>query len=347
MSEGLCARLLPGSYRATAKTREFASMSLCAMARLVLARQGRTGYTGPGQIAAAALRLDGTRAAPESYLTTDDFVDVLLNLARAALTEGYTVAPRTFTSWCRATTLQDFRTTWRIALGAGPLLEKVPQHAEYQRGQMPSRAEAIQLETWGKILPFSRQAMVNDDLGMLARIPQMFGHSAATMEGDVVYGVLTSNPVMSDGHALFSAAHANVGTPSAIDLASLAEARRLMRTQTSPEGAPLNLEPRFLIVGPEKEVEALQLTASLVVPTTLGPRFRSRSSPSRSWSIPASRARTGTWRRPRWPVMGSNTRGSPTRTTGRRWKLATALTSMVWNLNAARTSARPLWSGEA
>jgi hypothetical protein len=55
-----------------------------------------------------------------------------------------------------------------------------------------------------------------------------------------------------------------------IDLASLAEARQLMRVQTSPEGAPLNLEPRFLIVGPEKEVEALQLTASTVVPTTLG-----------------------------------------------------------------------------
>jgi hypothetical protein len=159
-------------------------------------------------------------------------VDVLLNLARAALTEGDTVAPRTFTGWCRATTLQDFRTTWRIALGAGPLLQKVPEHAEYTRGALPSRAEAIQLQTWGKILAFSRQAMVNDDLGMMARIPQMFGFSAATMEGDVVYGVLTSNPVMSDGNALFSSAHRNVGTPAVIDITSLAEARQLMRVQT-------------------------------------------------------------------------------------------------------------------
>jgi hypothetical protein len=194
----------------------------------------------------------------------------LLNLARAALTEGYTVAPRTFTSWCRATTLQDFRQTWRIALGAGPKFEPVPQHAEYKRGQLPSRAEAIQLSTWGKILPFSRQAMVNDDLGLMARIPQLFGFSAATMESDVVYGVLTSNPPMSDGNALFSAAHGNVGTASAITVDSMAEARRLMRVQTSPEGAALNLEPKFLIVGPVKEVEALQLTASVVVPTTLG-----------------------------------------------------------------------------
>lgn len=75
---------------------------------------------------------------------------------------------------------------------------------------------------------------------------------------------------MSDGNALFSAAHGNVGTPSAITVQSMEEARRLMRVQTSPEGSPLNLEPKFLIVGPVKEVEALQLTASTVVPTTLG-----------------------------------------------------------------------------
>jgi len=180
------------------------------------------------------------------------------------------VARRTFTSWCRATTLQDFRQTWRIALGAGPLLQQVPEHAEYTRAPLPSRAEAIELQTWGKIIAFTRQAMVNDDLGTLARIPQLFGNSAATMEGDVVYGVLLSNPVMSDGNPLFSAAHKNVGTAAAITIASLSEARQLLRTQTSPEGAPLNLEPRFLICGPKKEVEALQLTASVVVPTTLG-----------------------------------------------------------------------------
>jgi hypothetical protein len=270
VSDGLIARVLPGSHPVTDETRTFAGMSLTELARLVLERRGRTNLVGRDAIARHALHVDGTRMAPTSYLTTDDFVGALLNLARAALTEGYTVAPRTFTSWCRATSLQDFRQTWRIALGAGPLLEKIAQHGEYKRGSLPSRAEPIQLETWGKILPFSRQAMVNDDLGLMARIPQLFGHSAATMEGDVVYGVLTSNPVMSDGNALFSAAHGNVGTASAITVASMEEARRLMRVQTSPEGAPLNLEPKFLIVGPVKEVEALQLTAATVVPTTLG-----------------------------------------------------------------------------
>jgi hypothetical protein len=113
--------------------------------------------------------------------------------------------------------------------------------------------------------------MVNDDLGALTRIPQLFGNSAATMEGDVVYiNTLLANPPMSDGQPLFSAAHGNVGTPSAITITSMTEARKLLRVQTSPDGQYLNLTPMFLLCGPAKEVEALQLTAAVVVPTTLG-----------------------------------------------------------------------------
>jgi hypothetical protein len=60
-----------------------------------------------------------------------------------------------------------------------------------------------------------------------------------------------------------------LGTPATIDLDSIAEARRLLWTQTSSDGQVMNLTPKFLIVGPEIKVPALQLTASLVVPTTL------------------------------------------------------------------------------
>jgi hypothetical protein len=278
MVDGLCARAMPGTHPVTAATRAFVDMSLCEMARIVLARHGRTGFSGRGAIATAALKMRNpealldvnTRQGSQSYLVTDDFVSVLLNLARASLTQGYTIAPRTFTSWARQIAVQDFRQHWRIALGAGPQLQLVPQHGEFTRGALPSRAEVLQLQTWGRILAFSRQAMVNDDIDLLARLPQLFGNSAATMEGDVVYGALLSNPVMSDGNPLFSAAHNNLATASPIDLPGMEAARLLMRTQTSPEGMVLNLEPRFLICGPKKEVEALQLTASLVVPTTLG-----------------------------------------------------------------------------
>jgi phage major head subunit gpT-like protein len=261
LTAGLCHRAMPGTH--PCRDAGIVGLSLLEMGRTLLRRKGISELNG-NRVAMLSLR------AAQSYLVTDDFTSVLLNLARASLTQGYTVAPRTFTNWCRQTTLPDFRQMNRIALGAGPTLAKVPQHGEYQRAAWPSRAETIQLETWGKIIAFSRQAMINDDLGVLARLTQGFGFSAASMEGDVVYGLLLANPVMSDGNALFSAAHGNLMTASAIDLPNMELARLAMRTQTSPEGMPLNLTPSYLIVGPKQEVAALQLTASIVVPTTLG-----------------------------------------------------------------------------
>jgi hypothetical protein len=278
MVDGLCARAMPGTHPVTAASRDFYGMSLLEMARVVLRRRGRS-FSGRGALAQAALQVGrspetlldvNTRQGAQAYLVTDDFVSVLLNLARASLTQGYTVAPRTFTSWARQISVQDFRQHHRIAVGAGPRLDPISQHGEFTRGALPSRSEIIQLQTFGKIIAFTRQALINDDLDLLTRLPQLFGNSAATMEGDVVYGVLTGNPVMSDGFALFSSQHKNVGTPAAITIASMSEARQLLRTQTSPDGQALNLTPAFLVCGPVMEVEALQLTAATVVPTTLG-----------------------------------------------------------------------------
>jgi phage major head subunit gpT-like protein len=116
-----------------------------------------------------------------------------------------------------------------VALGTAPKLLQLPEHADYQRGRyQDTHVETNQLKTWGRILAVTRQALVNDDLSAFTRLAQQFGYAAAQMEGDVVYGILTGNPVMSDGNALFSAAHGNVASPARIDLNSMTAARQLM-----------------------------------------------------------------------------------------------------------------------
>jgi hypothetical protein len=157
---------------------------------------------------------------------------------------------------------------YRVALGAGPKLLSVPQHAEFQRGRGDVHAEVLQLGTWGRIVTVTRQAIINDDLGSFSRLPTQFGYAAAQLEGDLVYGCLTGNPVMSDGQPLFSAAHKNLAAPAGIDLAAMTAARSLMRNQQSSDGQYLGIEPRFLIVGPALETTALQFTSTTIVPTT-------------------------------------------------------------------------------
>ena len=93
------------------------------------------------------------------------------------------------------------------------------------------------------------------------------GAAARRLEADMVFGMLTSNPVLGDGHALFSAEHSNQGASLPLTFAGLAAARSAMRKQKGIAGlAHLDPQPKFLIVPVGLETQAEQLLASLVDP---------------------------------------------------------------------------------
>jgi hypothetical protein len=253
--------------------RGWRGMTLRELGRECLHARGiRTRGMAPLELAAWALglpaRMDDqmTREGPHGFLTTSDFPLLLANVGRAQLTAGYTAAPRTFPPWTRPGTLPDFRSTQRVSLGMGPKFLKVQEHGEYMRGRLvESPAAPIKLDKFGRILAFTREAMLNDDVGLFARIPQLFGNSAAQMESDVVYAILTSNPVMADGFALFSTQHGNLMTAGPINVATVATARAAMMGQKSPDGIYLGITPQFLIVGPQQEPYALQFLAPIAI----------------------------------------------------------------------------------
>lgn len=67
---------------------------------------------------------------------------------------------------------------------------------------------------------------------------------------DLVFQVLTTNPVMSDGEQLFSSAHGNIAASGAAPSVTTVNAiRKLMTAQTGPSGEVLNIRPAIL-VGP-------------------------------------------------------------------------------------------------
>ena len=262
-------RIDPARYPLTPAAQHWVGIPLTGIVR-DLAQAGGVDLRGVGfdELAGIGLGLiRPDRVRGDGYLATTDFPAALLQVVRATLAQGYQAAPRTFVSWASRTTVPDFRVMNRVALGSGPKLLPVPEHAEYQRGKYDVHVEPIQLGTWGRIVAVTRQAIVNDDLGAFARLPQQFGYAAAQLEGDLVYGILTGNPPMSDGNALFSTAHKNLASAATIDLAAMTAARTLMRTQTSTDGQLLNIEPKYLIVGPLLETLALQFTNTTIVPT--------------------------------------------------------------------------------
>ena len=246
----------------TDEAREFRGMRLFDMARESVERSGvSTRGMHTMDVAAHAL---GLRAGV-GYHSTSDFPTILGNVANRTLRSAYAAFPKTFEKWARRGTISDFRPITRVAVSGAPELKKVVEGAEFTYGTMGATAEVIQLATYGRIISITRQALINDDLDALSRIPAAFGARAAQLEGDIVYAILMENPNMADGQPLFHASHGNLGTAATINETSVAAALKAFTQMKGVDGSAIRLLPRYLIVpaaGP-RLLEAQKLLASV------------------------------------------------------------------------------------
>lgn len=256
-------RINPSANGHDERTRQFLGFSLLDMARDCVERTGmRTRGMSRREIAVRALQ------------STSDFPVILENVVTKTLRDAYNETPRTFLPFCRRATLPDFKEVTRAQISGAPDLKEVLEGEEYGYAAMTDGGEKYRVRKYGRIVALTWEAIVNDDLSALTRIPTAFGASAAAKESDIVYGILTGNPKMSDNEDLFSAAHGNVGTPTALQAAldadaaldPIAEARQMMALQKGLEGRYITVTPQFLIVPPGLEKAALQLTTGNFVP---------------------------------------------------------------------------------
>lgn len=248
--------------------REFRGMRLIDMARESIELVGGS-VRGMNQqeIARAALGCDRQAVRAAGMHTTSDFPLLLGGAVNRTLRAAYDLAPQTWRPLGRQTTVPDFRAVTRAALGDISALEQVKEHGEYKYGTLSEDGAPLKVAKFGKIIAITWEAIVNDDLGALSRIPQALGAAAAQTESDLIWALLLGNPNFTDGAPLFDASHGNLaGAGGAINTTTLAAARAAMRKQKSKAGHFLNLGPEYLIVGPDKELEAFQFTSSQYVP---------------------------------------------------------------------------------
>lgn len=193
--------------------------------------------------------------------STSDFGNLLQDVAHKALLKGYEEAGETFQQFTSKGVLTDFRPSKRVDLSTFPTLDKVAEGAEYKYGTIGDRGEQIILATYGKLFSITRQAIINDDLAALTRVPRLMGRSAIRTVGDLVFAVLTSNHKMSDNKNLFHADHGNLATGAALSVASISAAMSKMRTQKDGD-AVLNIMPKWLLTSVAEEATAIALLAA-------------------------------------------------------------------------------------
>lgn len=232
-------------------SQEFAYMSLLRMSEELLQREG------------VSTRGMSKRELATRALSTSDLPLIAGSLMNRSLLQGYESSPRTFMGVFRQASASDFRDINRARLSGAPMLEEVKENGEFKHGKLTDEKETYSLATYGKILPFTRQMIINDDLDALTRIPRLFGRAAADLESDIVWGVVTANDAMGDGTNLFHASHGNLGTAGAPSETTLDEMEQKFLAQTGLEGRLINVAPSWLIVGPKHKVAAKKLLTSV------------------------------------------------------------------------------------
>jgi Mu-like prophage major head subunit gpT len=235
------------------------------------------------EIATLATQPGGNLLAERAGLhSVSDFPIVLGNQVNRTLREAYAAQPTTFQRIARRSIATDFRPIIRAQIGDAPKLQLVNESGEFRYGSVGEGSESYKVLTYGRILGLTRQALINDDLGAFDRIPQTWGRSAARLQNEIVWALITDNGPMSDGKNLFSADHGNLAdndeSPTPVSVAAGRHAIRMQKGIAAPAGSASGSEDAGLI-GQEAtilaapsglELVVLQFLSPIVVPTTDG-----------------------------------------------------------------------------
>lgn len=158
------------------------------------------------------------------------------------------------------TSVFDFRTQRRARIGGYGDLAAVSEGADYQVATTPADEESTYAATKrGNLETVTLEAIKNDDVGSIRRIPTKLGRSAARTLGKFVFDFFRTNPTLYDSVAFFHSSHANTGTV-ALAAAELSVHRLLMLKQAEITSTDrLGIAPRYLLVPPDLEETAWNL----------------------------------------------------------------------------------------
>lgn len=185
------------------------------------------------------------------YNPTNSFLPIMDNAINKAYIEGHKKVAVTFDRWTKKGTLNDFKTHDNNYL-AGPVGEllEVPEGAELQHDAWKDEKRPTRkLKTYGRQFTMTRQAFINDDIGLITSLPAKYAASARKTINKQCYQILVNNPAVYDGIPLFSKEHKNVlKAGSGISGESIMKMFSALQMQENEFGEAIIINPAIIIV---------------------------------------------------------------------------------------------------
>jgi ATP-dependent protease ClpP protease subunit len=256
------------------KQNSFGHESLLNMARASLGVNAGTGLTKNELVNRA--------------FNSGDFGDIITESIRTVMRDETKVRAPLWRELANVENLSDFRETELVMVNDAPDLMAIGEDGEYKSALLKGSGERIQLATFGRAIQFTRQAIINDEIGLIAKVPRKFMQAGYRLSDKLMFNSILSGK-MGDGKSVFQAAPSAekwgnlVANIPANDYAALIMAlHKVFATATSVPfggekdggGDALDLRGEFLIAHPDHAsmLEAVLNTASK--PDSFNPAYK-------------------------------------------------------------------------
>jgi hypothetical protein len=248
IEEALTARVMPG-HKVSDLGREYRGYTLLEYSRMYLESRGVN-----------TRGMSKTELVTRGFHSTSDFPLLFSNLAGKSLDSAYQEEPHTWKAISRQRNLPDFKLSSDLVIAGDLTPEPLLEGGEYKAGTLKEAQHQWKLATYARKVTVTRQAIINDDLSSLERVPEMLGRGFRRLESNLVWALITGNSVTSvDNQVLFHSTHNNYpGSAASINTAGINALRKLMRKQTDIAGNVINLTPSYMLVPTDLEAAALQ-----------------------------------------------------------------------------------------
>jgi hypothetical protein len=187
-----------------------------------------------------------------SGFTTLSLPGIMSNVANKTLLAAYTRAPSFIPFVFGQASATDFKPLYSYQLEGSGMLEKLAQDAEMKHGKLVESQYTKKLETYAKMLAFTRQDMINDDMSALTRVATMLG----TMSFKAREFAATQTIANS---TMFSAGNGNLITANTLGIDGLTASGVAFDGQTDTDGLPIGVDGGRLLAPASLKVVTSQL----------------------------------------------------------------------------------------
>lgn len=242
--------------------RELRGMKLRDLAIDCLVRTGQ----------ANAHKLDDEQLFREALTPDSQFSSILSNAVNKSMATAYRGQQTTYQRWTGRGSNPDFKAATHYQISEAGELLKMTQSGEFKFDEMSDQGVSKSIATFGRSFGLSRQALINDDIGILTRVPEAYVRAAGRGINKLVYQTLQSNPTILGAVLFHTSSHGNLASSGDyIDIDTIGAGREAMRKQKNIRGLEvLNITPKYLIIPAALETLSQQFLSANFVPTTFG-----------------------------------------------------------------------------